>query len=71
LRGPAEEADLTFENLEADRDRMVDALEQVEEDTPLGEFAFTPDHDVIQPIWIVEMNGQGGYKLVEKVPAGG
>jgi branched-chain amino acid transport system substrate-binding protein len=71
LAEAADDADLSFENLEADRNLMVASLEQVQEDTPLGEFAFTPDHDVIQPIWIVEMNGQGGYKLVEKVPAGG
>jgi branched-chain amino acid transport system substrate-binding protein len=71
LAEAADDADLSFDNLEADRNLMVASLEQVQEDTPLGEFAFTPDHDVIQPIWIVEMNGQGGYKLVEKVPAGG
>jgi len=69
LAEAADDADLSFDNIESDRNLMVTALEQVKEDTPLGEFAFTPDHDVIQPIWIVEMNGQGGYKLVRKIPA--
>jgi branched-chain amino acid transport system substrate-binding protein len=65
----AEDADLSFDDLVADRELMVTALEQVREETPLGDFAFTPDHDVIQPIWIVKMDGRGGYDLVKEVPA--
>jgi branched-chain amino acid transport system substrate-binding protein len=65
----AEDADLSFDDLAADRELMVTALEQVREETPLGDFAFTPDHDVIQPIWIVKMDGRGGYDLVKEVPA--
>jgi hypothetical protein len=37
--------------------------------TPLGPFHFTADHDVDQPIWIVAMNGKGGYGLVRQLPA--
>jgi branched-chain amino acid transport system substrate-binding protein len=69
LAEAAEDADLNFEDLAADREEMVPALEAVEEETPLGEFTFTEDHDVSQPIWIVELNGRGGYDLVEELPA--
>lgn len=67
LAEAAEEADLKFEDIAADRAALKTSLEQVSEETPLGRFSFTPDHDVIQPIWIVAMDGQGGYELVEKV----
>lgn len=66
LAEAAEDADLKFEDIAADRRTLRDALEKVNEETPLGQFSFTPDHDVIQPIWIVAMDGQGGYTLVEK-----
>jgi branched-chain amino acid transport system substrate-binding protein len=69
LAEAAEEADLSFEDLAADRDKMVPALEAVKEETPLGEFTFTEDHDVSQPIWIVDLNGEGGYDLVKELPA--
>ncbi len=69
LAAAAADADLSFDDLAADREAVVPALEQVERETPLGDFAFTADHDVSQPIWIVEMNGQGGYELIEEVPA--
>lgn len=67
LADAAEEADLTFDDLASDRDALKTALESVDEETPLGEFSFTPDHDVIQPIWILGMNGKGGYTLIAKV----
>lgn len=67
LAEAAEDADLKFENIDADRESLKSSLEKVEEETPLGEFRFTPDHDVIQPIWIVAMDGKGGYTLVEKI----
>lgn len=54
-------------DLTADRLALADALEGVEMETPLGPFRFTPDHDVEQPIWIVEMDGEGGFELVERV----
>jgi hypothetical protein len=65
----AEDADLSFDDLAADREAMIPALEAVEEETPLGEFTFTEDHDVSQPIWIVKLDGKGGYDLVKEVPA--
>ncbi len=67
LAEAAEDADLGFDDLAADRKALKTALEKVEEETPLGNFRFTPDHDVIQPIWIVQMDGKGSYRLVERV----
>lgn len=67
IAAAARTADLTFDDVAADRAALAEALAGVELETPLGPFAFTPDHDVIQPIWIVEMDGRGGYRLVEKV----
>lgn len=69
LAAAAEAADLSFDDLASDREALLPALEQVEQETPLGDFRFTADHDVSQPIWIVEMDGSGGYELIEKVPA--
>jgi len=68
-----DDADLTldnvdFENLTADREAIVRSLESVNEETPLGDFSFTEDHDVNQPIWIVEMNGKGSFDLVKELP---
>ena len=62
-------ADLSFEDVAADREALADALAEVRLETPLGQFSFTEDHDVSQPIWIVEMDGEGGYDLVEELPA--
>ena len=67
LAEAAEDADLKFEDVATDRETLKASLEEVNEETPLGQFSFTPDHDVIQPIWIVAMDGRGGYTLVEKV----
>lgn len=67
LARAAEDADLTFDDIASDRETLKASLEQVKAETPLGPFSFTPDHDVVQPIWIVAMDGQGGYTLVEKV----
>lgn len=67
LAEAAEDSDLTFDDIAADRRTLRTSLEAVEEETPLGRFRFTPDHDVIQPIWIVTMDGKGGYELVERV----
>lgn len=58
-------------DLAADRLALAEALAKVEMETPLGPFRFTADHDVSQPIWIVAMDGEGGFDLVERVdPAG-
>ncbi|MGI8460599.1 MAG: ABC transporter substrate-binding protein [Solirubrobacterales bacterium] len=67
LAEAAQNADLSGD-LAADREALAAALAEVEVDTPLGEFAFTADHDVVQPIWVVEMDGDGGYELIEEVP---
>jgi branched-chain amino acid transport system substrate-binding protein len=69
LAEAAEDADLNFDNLADSREAMVPALENVDEETPLGDFTFTADHDVSQPIWIVELDGEGGYDLVKEIPA--
>ena len=68
LAAAAEDADLGFDDAAADRDALAEALADVDLDTPLGKFSFTSDHDVVQPIWIVEMDGEGGYSLIEEVP---
>lgn len=68
LAEAADEADLSFDDLAADREAIKNALEGVQEETPLGDFSFTADHDVSQPIWIVQMNGKGGFELVKELP---
>ena len=60
----AAQAQLGFTNVAADRQHFMTALEGVKMQTALGPFSFTPAHDVQQPIWIVQMNGQGGFSLV-------
>ncbi|HVX22703.1 MAG TPA: ABC transporter substrate-binding protein [Acidimicrobiales bacterium] len=64
LANAASQAALTFDNVVADRREMLTALEGVSMQTPLGPFKFTASHDVQQPIWIVKMDGEGGYTLV-------
>lgn len=71
LAEAASAADLPPGDLDASRAALAKALEEVRMQTPLGPFRFTADHDVSQPIWIVEMDGSGGYELVERLaPAG-
>ncbi|MBU3691804.1 MAG: hypothetical protein FGM38_07185 [Solirubrobacterales bacterium] len=67
LAAAAEDADLGFTDLAADRKALRDAMEKVDIQTPLGPFSFNEDQDVSQPIWIVEMNGKGGFGLVREV----
>lgn len=67
LAEAADEADLSFSDLAADRLALAEALAGVEAETPLGEISFTPDHDIIQPIWIVQLDGKGGFTLVEEI----
>ena len=57
-----------FTNVATDRAAFKVSLEAVSLETPLGPFRFTADHDVYQPVWIVAMNGKGGYRLVTEVP---
>lgn len=67
LAAAAKDADLAFGDIASDREALRDSLEKVEEETPLGELSFTAGHDVRQPIWIVAMDGKGGYTLVEEI----
>jgi len=55
------------DDLARDRTRLRAALELTRMDTPLGPFRFTPDHDVSQTIWILAMDGRGGFELVTSV----
>lgn len=60
-------ANLTFSNVQTDRSHLRDALEKVNIQTPLGQFQFTSGHDVHQTVWIVQMDGNGGFSLVTSV----
>jgi branched-chain amino acid transport system substrate-binding protein len=70
LAEAARNSELTFDDLATDRSALIDSLADVNIPTPLGEFSFTEDHDVSQPIYIVEMDGEGGFELVERVDPG-
>lgn len=64
----AKKANLSFSNVQKDRDSLRDALEKVNNlDTPLGPFAFTAGHDVKQTVWIISMDGTGGFNLVTSI----
>ena len=63
----AKRAKLSFSNVSQDRDNLRNALETVKIDSPLGPFQFTKNHDVKQTIWIIQMDGTGGFKLVQKI----
>jgi branched-chain amino acid transport system substrate-binding protein len=69
LAAAAKSAPLGFTNIAADRTAFRGSLQAVSIQTPLGPFQFTADHDVSQPVWVVAMNGKGGYRLVKQVPA--
>ena len=64
-----EETDMDFNDIATSRSRLAGELAKVKEETPLGDFSFTADHDVSQPIWIVQMDGNGGFDLVKEIPA--
>lgn len=66
----ARNAKLTFSNLSGDRDKLRDALEKVSLDTPLGPFQFTSTHDVKQTVWVIQMDGSGGFTLVTSIKPG-
>ena len=68
LAAAAKNAPLGFTDVAADRAAFKVSLEAVSLQTPLGPFRFTPEHDVYQPVWVVAMNGRGGYRLVTEVP---
>ncbi|GAC1364426.1 MAG: ABC transporter substrate-binding protein [Actinomycetota bacterium] len=63
----ARKASLTFSDVAKDRDAIKANLEKVSLDTPLGPFSFTSGHDVHQPIYVVTMDGKGGFTLVDTV----
>ena len=44
-------------------------MESVNIQTPLGPFQFTPSHDVKQTVWVIAMDGNGGFTLVHEIPA--
>lgn len=69
LAQAARSAPLKFSSTADDRLALNNALADVRMKTPLGPFQFTADHDVDQPIWLVAMNGKGGYGLVRQLPA--
>ncbi|GAC1310269.1 MAG: ABC transporter substrate-binding protein [Acidimicrobiales bacterium] len=60
-------AHLSFTDVAGDRTKLRAALETTDIETPLGKFSFTKDHDVHQTIWVIAMNGTGGFDLVTKV----
>jgi branched-chain amino acid transport system substrate-binding protein len=67
LADAAKRANLTFSDLNGDRDRLRAAMETVSIDSPLGPFKFTANHDVKQTVWIIQMDGQGGFTLVHQI----
>ena len=67
LADAAKRANLSFSDIAGDRTKLRDAMESVNIDTPLGRFQFTSNHDVKQTIWIIQMDGNGGFKLVKSV----
>jgi len=69
LADAARRANLTFSDLTGDRDRLRTAMETVNIQSPLGPFQFTSTHDVKQTVWIIKMDGQGGFTLVHEVKA--
>jgi branched-chain amino acid transport system substrate-binding protein len=69
LADSAGRANLTFSDLAGDRDKLRAAMESVNIQTPLGPFQFTTSHDVKQTVWVIAMNGNGGFTLVHEIKA--
>ncbi|HEY0832136.1 MAG TPA: ABC transporter substrate-binding protein [Candidatus Dormibacteraeota bacterium] len=67
LADAAKRANLTFSDLPGDRTKLRAAMETVNIQTPLGPFQFTSNHDVKQTVWIIEMDGAGGFKLDHQI----
>jgi branched-chain amino acid transport system substrate-binding protein len=63
----AKRANLTFSDLPGDRDKLRAAMETVNIQTPLGPFQFTASHDVRQTVWVIAMDGAGGFTLVHEI----
>ena len=68
LADSAKRANLTFTDLAGDRSKLRKAMESVNIQTPLGPFQFTSTHDVKQTVWIIKMDGAGGFTLVHQIP---
>ena len=69
LADSASRANLTFSDLAGDRDKLRAAMESVNIQTPLGPFQFTATHDVKQTVWVIAMDGNGGFTLVHEIKA--
>jgi branched-chain amino acid transport system substrate-binding protein len=69
LADAAGRANLTFTDLAGDRDKLRAAMETVDIQTPLGPFQFTTTHDVKQTVWVIAMDGAGGFTLVHEIKA--
>ena len=69
LADAARRANLTFSDLAGDRDKLRAAMETVNITSPLGPFQFTSTHDVKQTVWIIKMDGHGGFALVHEIKA--
>jgi branched-chain amino acid transport system substrate-binding protein len=67
LADAAKRANLTFSDVAGDRSRLRDAMETVNIQTPLGPFQFTSTHDVKQTVWVILMDGKGGFNLLASV----
>jgi branched-chain amino acid transport system substrate-binding protein len=67
LADAAKRANLTFTDTAGDRTKLRDAMETVNIQTPLGPFQFTSTHDVKQTVWVIAMDGHGGFTLVQSV----
>jgi branched-chain amino acid transport system substrate-binding protein len=65
----AKRANLTFTDPTGDRDKLRTAMETVNIQSPLGPFQFTSTHDVKQTVWIIKMDGHGGFALVHEIKA--
>ncbi|HET9848532.1 MAG TPA: ABC transporter substrate-binding protein [Candidatus Dormibacteraeota bacterium] len=67
LADSAKRANLTFSDVPGDRTKLRSAMESVNIQTPLGPFQFTSTHDVKQTVWVIAMDGNGGFTLVQSV----
>jgi branched-chain amino acid transport system substrate-binding protein len=69
LADSAKRANLTFTDVAGDRDKIRTAMESVNLQTPLGPYQFTTNHDVKQTVWVIQMDGNGGFSLVHEIKA--